>query len=82
MMTDYTNAPAPQGDVTTPATRIYRDGKGCRCSHDVFMQYGRPIPLELALRRVAIGRTVFVQPGDAETVLDAVRGGGNGETVP
>ncbi len=82
MMTDYTNAPAPQGDVTTPATRIYRDGKGCWCSHDVGMQYGAPVPLPLALQRVQIGRTVFVQPGDAGAVLDAVRGGGNGETVP
>ena len=91
-MTTYTNAPAsrsalfdnaptvpvPQRAHTTPATRIYQDGKGCWCSHDVAMQYGAPVPLTLALRRVQIGRTVFVQPGDAGAVLDAARGGGNG----
>ena len=93
-MTDYTNAPAPhsayldnaptvpvaQRARTTPATRIYRDGKGKWCSHDVTMQYGAPVPLALALRRVQMGRTVFVQPEDAAAVLAAARGGGNGET--
>jgi hypothetical protein len=95
-MTTYTNAPAPhsayldnaptapvpQRAHTTPATRIYQDGKGCWCSHDVTMQYGAPVPLALAVKRVQIGRTVFVQPGDAAAVLDAARGGGDGETVP
>lgn len=66
----------------TPATRISQIRGGRWVAVDVFMQYGQPLPLALALSRVAIGRTVFVQPGDAETVLDAVRGGGNGETVP
>jgi hypothetical protein len=38
------------------------------------MQYGRPVPLALALRRVSIGRTVFVAREDAEGV-----GGGEGD---
>ena len=38
---------------------------------DVFMQYGQPLPLALALRRVAIGRTVFVRREDAGTVMEA-----------
>ena len=81
MMTDYAMHTGQRAHVT-PATRIYRDGKGCWCSHDVTMQYGAPVPLALAVKRVAIGRTVFVQPGDAGAVLDAARGGGDGETVP
>ena len=60
----------------TPATRIAQGRNGRWYAHDVTMQYGRPLPLELALKRVAIGRTVFVQPGDAQAVLDVVRGGG------
>ncbi len=66
----------------TPAMRISQVKGGTWVAVPVVMQYGQPLPLALALSRVAIGRTVFVQPGDAETVLDAVRGGGNGETVP
>jgi hypothetical protein len=38
------------------------------------MQYGQPLRLDLALKRVAIGRTVFVQPGDAGAVLVAANG--------
>ncbi len=66
----------------TPATRISQGRNGQWYRHDVLMQYGRPVPLDLALQRVQMGRTMFVQPGDAAAVLDAVRGGGNGETVP
>lgn len=40
---------------------------------DVFMQYGAPIPLDLALRRVEVGRTVFVAREDAGTVLESLR---------
>ena len=93
-MNDYTNAPASPSALfdnaptaaamaqpahTTPATRIYQDAKGCWCSHDVTMQYGAPVPLALALSRVKNGRTVFVAREDAASVLEAVRGGGNGE---
>jgi len=66
----------------TPATRIAQDRNGRWYPHDVWMQYGRPVPLDLALRRVENGRTVFVARKDAAAVMDAVRGGGNGETVP
>jgi hypothetical protein len=45
---------------------------------DVDMQYGAPVPLELALRRVQNGRTVFVAREDAGAVLEAV-GGTDGE---
>jgi len=91
-MTDYANAPAPHGALfdnaptvpamaqpapTTPATRIYQDGKGKWCSHDVTMQYGRPVPLALALKRVEIGRTVFVAREDAGAVMEAVTSGEN-----
>jgi hypothetical protein len=38
------------------------------------VEYGAPVPLALALRRVAIGRTVFVAREDAGKVLEAVRG--------
>jgi len=58
----------------TPATRIAQGRNGKWYSLDVLMQYGRPVPLTLALRRVAIGRTVFVRREDAAAVLEAVRG--------
>ena len=35
---------------------------------DVDMQYGQPVPLALAVKRVAIGRTVFVRREDAGAV--------------
>ena len=41
---------------------------------DVDMQYGQPVPLALAVKRVAIGRTVFVRREDAGKVLEAVGG--------
>jgi len=65
--------PMAQPAHTTPATRIYQDGKGKWQAHDVTMQYGSPVPLALALSRVSIGRTVFVAREDAGTVLEAVR---------
>ena len=46
---------------------------------DVFMQYGAPVPVDLAIKRVAIGRTVFVRREDAGAVLEAV-GGTDGQT--
>lgn len=50
---------------------------------DVLMQYGQPLPLALAVKRVAIGRTVFVRREDAGAVLVAVNGLGvtDGETA-
>jgi hypothetical protein len=62
----------------TPATRIAQGRNGKWYSLDVLMQYGRPVPLTLALRRVSIGRTVFVAREDAGTVMEAV-GGTDGE---
>jgi len=58
----------------TPATRIAQGRNGKWYSLDVLMQYGRPVPLALALSRVSIGRTVFVAREDAGAVLEAVRG--------
>ena len=86
-MTDYTNAPpshsalfdnaptVPQVPAhTTPATRISMVKGGKWVPVDVLMQYGRPIPLALALRRVEMGRTVFVERQDAGAVMEAVQG--------
>ena len=64
----------------TPAVRIYRDGNGTWMQHDVQLHYSRPQPLDVAMAKVRDGRTVFVRVEDAGTVLDAARGGGNGET--
>ena len=45
------------------------------------MQYGQPVPLALAVKRVAIGRTVFVRREDAGVVMEAANGRvGGGET--
>ena len=52
-----------------PATRIAKGSDGQWYAKDVWMQYGAPIPLELALRRVDIGRTVFVAREDKDAVL-------------
>ena len=88
-MTDFTNAPASPSALfdnaptapavaqhahTTPATRIAQDRNGRWYPHDVDMQYGAPVPVELALKRVAIGRTVFVRREDAARVMEAVGG--------
>ena len=77
----FDNAPtvAPtwyaRSDTSTliPATRISQGRNGQWYTLDVLMQYGRPLPLDLALRRVAIGRTVFVAREDAGTVMEAVQ---------
>ena len=58
----------------TCAVKIAQDRSGQWYAWDVVMQYGQPLCLDLALKRVSIGRTVFVQPGDAAAVLAAVRG--------
>lgn len=58
----------------TPATRIAQGRNGQWYALDVLMQYGAPVPLALALRRVGIGRTVFVAREDAGAVMEAVRG--------
>ena len=60
----------------TPATRIAQVRGGKWVAVDVLMQYGAPVPLDLALRRVGSGRTVFVRREDAKAVLGAA----NGET--
>jgi hypothetical protein len=76
LIEDATLPPAPTH--TIPATRIAQGRNGKWYSLDVLMQYGRPVPLTLALRRVSIGRTVFVAREDAGTVMEAV-GGTDGE---
>ena len=88
----FDNAPAepfPAVTMTTttghliPATRICQARGGRWVAVDVLMQYGSPIPLDLALQRVAIGRTVFVRREDAAAVMGAANGLGvaNGETA-
>ena len=74
----FDNAPSvepPPSAHLTPASRICQDRGGRWMAVDVYMQYGKPIPLDLALRRVAIGRTVFVAREDAGAVLVAVTSG-------
>ena len=79
----FDNAPAdPFPAVTmttttghlTPATRIAQGRNGQWYALEVLMQYGRPVPLALAVKRVQNGRTVFVRREDAGAVLEAVRG--------
>jgi len=76
-MTAPTAPAMAQRAHTTPATRISQGRNGQWYRHDVLMQYGRPVPLDLALRRVEMGRTVFVRREDAGAVMEAV---GSGET--
>ena len=66
--------PAPPAHLT-PASRICQDRGGRWTAVDVYMQYGQPLPLALAVKRVAIGRTVFVAREDAGAVLVAVTSG-------
>ena len=61
----------------TPASRICQDRGGRWMAVDVYMQYGQPLPLALAVKRVAIGRTVFVAREDAGKVMEAVGSGDN-----
>ena len=79
----FDNAPAapfPAVTMTTttghliPATRIAQVRGGRWVAVDVLMQYGSPIPLDLALQRVAIGRTVFVRREDTAAVMGAANG--------
>lgn len=78
---DFAVIPEPAVTVLTkagyriPATRICRDRGGRWFATDVLMQYGQPVPLDLALRRVSIGRTVFVAREDAGKVMEAVGSG-------
>ena len=78
----FDNAPTVPPTVPahlTPATRICQDRGGRWMAVDVYMQYGQPVPLALAVKRVAIGRTVFVRREDAGAVLvAALAGQGNG----
>lgn len=88
-MTDFPNAAPPPGALfdnapavpltvpshLTPATRISMVKGGKWIGVEVYMQYGKPIPLELALRRVEMGRTVFVAREDAGKVMEAVGSG-------
>ncbi len=85
-MSDFPNAPAPHGALfdnaptvtqpvpshLIPATRISQIKGGQWVALDVYMQYGKPLALDLALKRVSIGRTVFVAREDAKTVLASV----------
>jgi len=77
----FDTAPAPtwfaRSDTATvtPATRISQIKGGQWVALDVMMQYGKPVPLALALRRVENGRTVFVAREDAAAVLEAVTSG-------
>lgn len=64
----FDNAPAAPPTAPahlTPATRIAQGRNGQWYALDVLMQYGAPIAAELAIRRVGIGRTVFVARCDA-----------------
>ncbi len=73
----FDNAPTVPPTVPahlTPASRICQDRGGRWMAVDVYMQYGQPVPLALAVKRVSIGRTVFVRREDAAAVLEAVRG--------
>lgn len=88
-MTTFPNAPASHSALfdnaptvppavpahLTPATRISQDRSGQWYAKDVFMQYGAPVPLALALTRVKNGRTVFVAREDAGAVMDAANAG-------
>jgi hypothetical protein len=67
----------------TPASRICQDRGGRWMALDVYMQYGQPVPLALALTRVKNGRTVFVAREDAAAVLVAANAQGvtGGETA-
>lgn len=56
----------------TPAVRISQIRGGLWVAVPHPMQYAQPLPVELALLRVAIGRTVIVQPEDAARVMEAV----------
>ena len=97
MSAPYPNAAPPPGALfdsartvpptvpahLTPASRICQDRGGRWTAVDVYMQYGQPLPLALAVKRVAIGRTVFVRREDAGAVLVAANGVGvkSGETA-
>jgi len=56
----------------TPASRICQDRGGRWMAVDVYMQYGAPVPLALAVKRVSIGRTVFVRREDKDTVMESL----------
>ncbi len=58
----------------TPATRIAQGRNGQWYTLNVLMQYGQPVSLDLALKRVGSGRTVFVRREDAGAVMEAVSG--------
>ena len=73
----FDNAPSvepPPSAHLTPASRICQDRGGRWMAVDVYMQYGQPLPLALAVKRVAIGRTVFVRREDAGVVMEAANG--------
>ena len=65
--------PAPSAHLI-PASRVCQDRGGRWMAVDVYMQYGQPLPLALAVKRVAIGRTVFVRREDAGVVMEAANG--------
>jgi hypothetical protein len=77
----FDDAPAAPANVReppehlTPATRIAQGRNGRWYALEVLMQYGRPVPLALAVKRVQNGRTVFVRREDAGAVLVAANAG-------
>ncbi len=83
-MPSVTTAAVPQTLTVhlTPATRISQIKGGTWVACEVFMQYGQPVPLDLALRRVGSGRTVFVRREDAATVMEAVGSGAQEYATP
>ena len=48
---------------------------------EVLMQYGAPISADPAVKRVGIGRAVFVRREDAGQVLEVARGVGSGDNA-
>ncbi len=71
----FDNAPTVPQPVPAhliPATRISQIKGGQWVALDVYMQYGQPLPLDLAPLRVSIGRTVFVAREDKDAVMEAV----------
>ncbi len=74
----FDNAPSvgtPPPAHLIPASRICQDRGGRWTAVDVYMQYGQPLPLALAVKRVRNGRTVFVAREDAGAVLVAANAG-------
>ena len=55
----------------TPAVRIHQDGRGNWSAHPVTLRYSSPARIDVALYKVARGRTEFVQAARAAAALAA-----------